>query len=110
MQIQSVRQLKIPTVATKPAQQRVLGDQRASFTGEQIKPVRHTRPPVSEPVGDHLSSPLEHRQDATPLRRGSLLGLAVAHLHNAIAAELASMGIAGEIHRLQMAQFVETKP
>jgi hypothetical protein len=29
VQIQSVWQLKIPTVATEPAQQRVLGDQRA---------------------------------------------------------------------------------
>ena len=108
MQIQSVWQLEIAAVATEPAQQRVLGDQRASFAGEQIQPGAHTRLPVSEPVGDYLGSPAEHRQDAAALGRGSLLGLAVAHLHNAMATELAGMGIAGEVHRLQMAQFVET--
>ena len=43
VQIQSVRQLQIPTVPAEPAQQRVLGDQRASLAGEQIKPVGHTR-------------------------------------------------------------------
>src|SRR5258708_26186420 len=71
VQIQSVWQLKIPTVATEPAQQRVLGDQRASLAGEQIKPGAHTRLSVGEPVGDHLSSPREHRQDAAAPRRGS---------------------------------------
>jgi hypothetical protein len=52
------------------------------------------------------SRSIEHR---TPRRLGggSLLGLAVADLSNAVTAELAGVAICGRIYGLQMAQFVK---
>ena len=40
----------------------------------------------------------------------SFLRLAITDLHDAVTAELAGMRIAGEIHRLQMAQLVKPQP
>ena len=86
------------------------GDECASLAGEQIKPVIQVGLAVGQPVGDHLAGPSEHRQHAAPLGRGSLLRLAVTDLDHPVTAELPAMRITGEVHRLQVAQFVEPQP
>jgi hypothetical protein len=105
--IQPSQELEIIAVPAEPSQQRVFGDQRAALAGEQIKPVIQARFAVAQPVGDHLGSPVEDGEDAAPIGWGPFLRLTVTDLHDTVTAELPGMRIAGEIHRLQMAQFVE---
>ena len=62
---------------------------------------------MRQPVGEYVRCPVEYGQCAAPLGWGSLFGLAVADLNNAVTAELPGVSIAGEIHGLQVADLVE---
>lgn len=107
MQIQSARQLQIVVaVAAEPTEQGTFGNQRALLAGEQVDAVVHVGLTVDEPVADHFGRPIEDRQDAATFGRGSLLSLAIPDLNHAVAAELPTAGIAGEVDGLQVPYFV----
>jgi len=69
MQIQAFGQPEIIAVAPEPAQQGVLGDQRAPLAGEQIDAVVNIGLAVGQPVGNHLWCPIEDRQHGATLGR-----------------------------------------
>lgn len=63
---------------------------------------------MGEPVADDLRCPVEHRENGPAFGWGAFLGLAVTDLHDAVAAELGCVRVAGEVDGLQVSQFVES--
>ena len=106
VQIQSARQLQVTAVAAEPTQQGAFGNECALLAGEQVDAVVHVGLAVGQPVADHFGRPIEDRQHAASFGWGSLLSLAIPDLNHAVAAELPTVGIAGEVDGLQVPYFV----
>jgi len=108
--VQSLVLAQLVAVAAEPGTEGGCGHQRAALGREQVQAAAGQGEPAADPVADDLARPVEDGQHRASLGCWSGVRLAVAHVQQSVAAEPSGVGVAGEVHALQVRNLVAAHP